>query len=67
MNHFTISIRTTLVSRIFRQFGSCFGLFDIAKQDRKLYQRLAFLPLSKARTNKLYIFLQDTYIVYVIP
>ena len=24
------TIRTTLVSAIFRQFGNCFGLFDIA-------------------------------------
>jgi len=24
------TIRTTLVSAIFRKFGSCFGLFDIA-------------------------------------
>jgi hypothetical protein len=24
------TIRTTLVSHIFRQFASCFGLFDIA-------------------------------------
>jgi len=24
------TIRSTLVSAIFRQFGSCFGLFDIA-------------------------------------
>jgi hypothetical protein len=24
------TIRTTLVSAIFRQFGRCFGLFDIA-------------------------------------
>jgi hypothetical protein len=25
------TIRTTLVSAIFRKFGSCFGLFDIAE------------------------------------
>jgi len=24
------TIRTTLVAAIFKQFGSCFGLFDIA-------------------------------------
>jgi hypothetical protein len=36
-----------LVSAIFRQFGNCFGPFDIAG----LTQRLTFLPVSKARTN----------------
>ena len=29
----------------------------------KLPQRLAFLPVSKARTNKLYIFRQFTYMI----
>ena len=33
-----------------------------AKQDRKARQMLNFLPVSKARTNKLYIFRQCTYI-----
>ena len=28
----------------------------MAKQARKVRQRLAFLPVSKARTNKFYIF-----------
>ena len=36
-----------------------------AKQDRKTRQMLAFLPVSKALTNKLYIFRQCTYIVYL--
>jgi hypothetical protein len=36
-----------------------------AKQDRKTRQMLAFLPVSKVRTNKLYIFRQCTYIVYL--
>jgi hypothetical protein len=36
-----------------------------AKQARKAHQRIAFLLVSKARTNKLYIFRQCTYIVYV--
>jgi hypothetical protein len=37
-----------------------------AKQARKVRQRLAFLPVSKARTNKFYIYRRCTYIVYVI-
>jgi len=36
-----------------------------AKQDRKARQRLNFLPVSNARTNKCYIFRQCTYIVYI--
>ena len=35
-----------------------------AKQERKARQRLNFLPVSKARTNKCYIFRQCTCIVY---
>jgi len=31
------TIRMTLVSIIFRQFGSCFGLFDIAGQTQYTY------------------------------
>ena len=36
------------------------------KQARKARQRLTFLLVSKARTNKLYIFRQCTYIVYIL-
>jgi hypothetical protein len=35
-----------------------------AKQERKARQRLNFLPVSNARTNKCYIFRQCTCIVY---
>ena len=52
--------RTMLVSTLFRQFGSCFELFDIA-----VCQKFAVLSVSKARTNKLYIFRQFTYIFYL--
>jgi hypothetical protein len=31
------TIRTTLVSAIYRQIGSCFGLFDIAGQTQYTY------------------------------
>jgi len=37
-----------------------------AKQARKAHQRLAFLAVSKAHTNKLYIFRQFTYIIYYL-
>jgi hypothetical protein len=36
------------------------------KQDIKAIQSLSFLPVSKTLTNKLYIFRQYTYIVYLI-
>ena len=36
-----------------------------AKQAWKACQRLAILPVSKARTNKFYIYQQCTYIVYI--
>jgi len=36
-----------------------------AKQERKARQRLNFLPVSNARTNKCYIFRQCTCIVYI--
>jgi len=36
------------------------------KQDKDTRQRLAFLNVSKARINKLYIFRQCTYIVYFV-
>jgi hypothetical protein len=36
-----------------------------AEQDRKTPQRLAFQPVSKAHTNKLNMFQQCTYIVYI--
>jgi len=32
------TIRTTLVSHIFRQFSSCFGLFDIAGETQYTYR-----------------------------
>ena len=39
-------------------------LFVLAsKQEKKVCLRLAFLPVSKARTNKLYICLRYTYVV----
>ena len=31
------TIRTTLVSAIFRKFGNCFGLFDIAGKTKYAY------------------------------
>jgi hypothetical protein len=31
------TIRTTIVSAIYRQIGSCFGLFDIAGQTQYTY------------------------------
>ena len=37
-----------------------------AKQARKAHQRLAFLPVSKASTNKKYIFRQCTNIEYLL-
>jgi len=35
------------------------------KQARKVHQRLAFLPVSKACTNKLYIFRQYVYDIFL--
>jgi hypothetical protein len=68
-----------IVSALFRQFGSCFGLFGIpgqtqytnefalsGKQARKACQRLAFLPVSKACTNEFDIFVKCMIIVYYI-
>jgi len=68
------TIKTTLVSAIFRQFGSCYLILQDKHNLHTLSlniklictrQRLAFLPISKACTNKFYIFLQCTYIVYI--
>lgn len=54
------------------QISNLFAL--TAKQTRKAHQRLAFLLISKIRTNKLYIFWQCTYMytdiactLYAIP
>ena len=86
--HHKKPMRTTIVSALFRQFGSCFGLFFLAlqdkyntynvicqkiynsfvlstKQNRKVCQRLTFIPVTKACTNKFYFFRQYTYIFYV--
>jgi hypothetical protein len=61
MLHFK-TFKTTLLSAIFRQFGNCFGLFDIAGKSQYTYivvnikligKRLSFLNVSKARANKL--------------
>ena len=41
------------------------NLHSLRNKPEKLNQRLTFLPVSKTRTNKLYIFRQYTYIVYV--
>jgi hypothetical protein len=69
------TIRTTLVSAIYRQIGSYFGLFDIAGQTQYTYivvkykinlHSLGEIPVSKARTNKLYFFRQFTYILYLL-
>ena len=71
MLHFK-TFKTTLLSAIFKQFGNCFGLFDIARKSQYTYivvnikligKRLSFLNDSKARANKLYTFRQCTYIV----
>jgi hypothetical protein len=37
----------------------------VSKQARKARQRLALLSVYKARANRLYIFRQSTYIVYI--
>jgi hypothetical protein len=47
------------MKRFFRNFVLA------AKQAWKARQRLAILPVSKARTNKFYIYRQCTYIVYL--
>jgi hypothetical protein len=45
---------------------SAWGLSAAGRWDvRKFRQRLAFLPVSKVHTNKIYIFRQCTYIVYM--
>jgi hypothetical protein len=41
-------------------------LVVVPVQAWKARQRLAILPVSKARTNKFYIYRQCTYIVYVM-
>jgi len=63
-------IRMTLVSALFRKFDNCFVLFVVAKYTQYMHivgkynfnftrwetgRRLAFLPVSKAHTNKFYI------------
>jgi hypothetical protein len=69
------TIRTTLVSDIYSQIGSYFGLFDIAGQIQYTYivvkykinlHSLGEIPVSKARTNKLYFFRQFTHILYLL-
>jgi hypothetical protein len=37
----------------------------VVKQDRKARQVIAFLPVSKARTNNFYIFRQFTYLINI--
>jgi len=41
------------------------NLLSLLEQVRKPHQRLALIPLSKTRTNKLYIYRQCTYIVHI--
>ena len=69
------TIRTTLVSAINKQICSYFGFFDIAGQKQYTYivvkykinvHSLGEIPVSKARTNKLYFFRQFTYILYLL-
>ena len=40
-------------------------LYSLRNRYEKLTRRLAILPVSKARTNKFYIYRQCTYIVYI--
>jgi hypothetical protein len=69
------TIRTMLVSAIYRQIGSYLGLYDITGQTQYTYIVVKYkinlhsqedIPVSKARTNKLYFFRQFTYIVYLL-
>jgi len=68
------TIRTTLVSAIYRQIGSCFGLFDIAAQTQytyivvkyKIYLHSLGEMLEKlARGSIFYLFLKLVQINYI--
>jgi hypothetical protein len=81
IGHHQNTIRMTLVSALFRQFG----IFNIAgwiqytyivrkykiylhvlrNRTDKIAKGSVFLSVSKAHTNKFYIFRQCTYIVYI--
>ena len=59
----------SLISALFRQFTSSFGLFGkykiILHSLRNRTEKLAFWPVSIARTNKYYTFRQFMYVVYI--
>ena len=68
------TIRTTLVSAIYRQIGSCFGLFDIAGQTQYTYivvkYKINLHSLGKmlqklARGSIFYLFLKLVHINYI--
>jgi hypothetical protein len=68
------TIRTTLVSAIYRQIGSCFGLFDIAGQTQYTYIVVKYkinLHLLREMLEKLtrgsifYLFLKLVQINYI--
>jgi hypothetical protein len=59
--YFTIWLHKLTIKVIKIEIDNAFA----EKQGKKAHQRLAFIPVSKACTNKLYIFQQCTYIVYV--
>jgi hypothetical protein len=65
------TIRTMLVSAIFRQFGSCFGLFDIAGSTQYTYIVVKYKINLHSLQSKLEKLLQINYIfsdnVHILP
>jgi hypothetical protein len=68
------TIRTTLVSALFRQFGSCVGLFDIAVQTQYTYIAVKYKIDLHSLRNKLekitkgslfYLFIKFVRISYI--
>jgi hypothetical protein len=61
------TIRTTIVSAIYRRIGSCFGLFDIAGQTQYMYNVDKYKISALATTSiKHYLVLCDLNFVFLL-